>query len=163
VDDKPLSGSYAEDRQTKQAQADHEQGRFVLKTARSDPWSYLWLAIGTLLSLFHSGMWGITLASWLSSVFLLRFMRTKRVLRAFILVWLAIYVTAAITWRDILGFGLPPPIYLVIMAINTLLGGGLPYLADRLLAPRLRGFAATLIFPLAVTAMVSAPGASPAW
>ena len=83
----------------------------------------------------------------------MRFMRTQKVIRGFILVWLAIYVMGAITWRDILGFALPPPIYLVTLAINTLLIGGLPYLADRLLAPRLQGFVATLVFPLAVTAM----------
>ena len=29
----------------------------------------------------------------------------------------------------------------------------MPYLIDRLLSPRLKGFAATLVFPLAVTAM----------
>jgi len=39
------------------------------------------------------------------------------------------------------------------MAISTLLIGALPYLADRLLAPRLPGFAGTLVYPLAVTAI----------
>jgi apolipoprotein N-acyltransferase len=39
------------------------------------------------------------------------------------------------------------------MAISTLLIGGLPYLADRLLVSRLPGFATTLVYPLAVTAI----------
>jgi apolipoprotein N-acyltransferase len=44
------------------------------------------------------------------------------------------------------------PIYLV-MAFFIALMNSLPLLADRLLAPRLKGFAATLVFPLAVTAL----------
>jgi apolipoprotein N-acyltransferase len=45
------------------------------------------------------------------------------------------------------------PAYFGIMAANLLVLAILPYLADRLLAPRLKGFAATLVFPLAVTAL----------
>jgi apolipoprotein N-acyltransferase len=122
-------------------------------TGPSDRWSYLWLAIGTLLSLFSSGKWTIPLTAWLGTVFMIRFMRTQKVFRGLILVWLATYVTGVITWLDIVGFGMPLPVALVTLAVNTLLIGGLPYLADRLLAPRLKGFAATLIFPLALTAM----------
>jgi apolipoprotein N-acyltransferase len=127
--------------------------RLIMKEERastsiqSDRWSYLWLAIGTLLGFF----WVIPLTIWLSPVFMLRFMRTQKVWRGFILVWLASFVTIAITLRNMLP--MPLPVYLVTMAISSLTVGGLPYLADRLLAPRLRGFAATLVFPLAVTAL----------
>jgi apolipoprotein N-acyltransferase len=46
----------------------------------------------------------------------------------------------------------PPPTGIFFVAIGGLLQS-LPYLADRLLAPRLPGFAATLVFPLALTAL----------
>jgi apolipoprotein N-acyltransferase len=118
-----------------------------------DRWSYLWLAIGTMLSLFYSGKWTIPLAAWLVPVFMIRFMRTQKVFRGFILVWLAIYVTVVIAWWGMMPRALSIPIYLVLMAINTLTIVGLSYLADRLLAPRLKGFAATLVFPLALTAL----------
>jgi apolipoprotein N-acyltransferase len=119
-----------------------------------DRWSYLWLAIATALSLFHSGKWTIPLASWLLPVLLIRFMRTQKVFRGFILVWLATYVAnGVIAWWGMIDPSLSLPVQLVMMAINTLTLGGLPYLADRLLSPRLKGFAATLVFPLAVTAM----------
>jgi apolipoprotein N-acyltransferase len=77
-------------------------------------------------------------------------MRTQRVWLGFILVWLSGYVVLGITLRDMLP--LPLPMYLVSMAISSLTVS-LPYLADRLLAHRLKGFACTLVFPLAVTAV----------
>lgn len=120
----------------------------VNTTIKSDRWSYLWLAIATVLGFF----WTIPLTTWLGPVFTLRFMRTQKVWRGFILVWLASFVTFAVTLRDMLPF-FPLPVYLITIAVTALMGGTLPYLADRLLAPRLKGFAATLVFPLAVTIM----------
>jgi apolipoprotein N-acyltransferase len=111
-----------------------------------DRLSYLWLAIATLLGFF----WTIPLAVWFGAVFGLRFMRTQRVWRGFILVWLTGYVVLGITLRDMLP--LPLPMYLVSMAISSMIAS-LPYLTDRVLAHRLKGFASTLIFPLAVTAL----------
>jgi apolipoprotein N-acyltransferase len=116
-----------------------------------DRWSYLWLAIGTMLSLFSSGKWTISLAAWLGPVFMIRFMRTQKVFRGLILVWLTAYVIVVIAWWGLMP--LPLPIYLVVMAINILTIGALPLLVDRVLAPRLNGFAATLVFPLALTAV----------
>jgi apolipoprotein N-acyltransferase len=121
-----------------------------------DRWSYLWLAIGTMLSLFSSGKWTIPLAAWLLAVFMIRFMRTQKVLRGIMLVWLGTYVTAVVGWLGVMPGALPIPVtlvFLVILAISTLTIAGPCYLADRLLAPRLKGFAATLVFPLALTAM----------
>lgn len=117
---------------------------------RSDRWSYLWLLIGAVLSLFSNGRWTIPLATWLMAVFLLRFMRTQKVGRGFILVWLASSVTAIIAWAGLTPMELS--MHVATMGIGALVGS-LPYLADRLLVPRLRGFAATLVFPLASTAI----------
>jgi len=122
-------------------------------TMQSDRWSYLWFVIGAALSLFTTGQWSIPLVAWLQPIFFIRFMRTQKAFKGFILVWLATFVTGAIAWWNILGYGFGLPIFLVTIAINTLLIAGGAYVADRLLAPRLGGFAATLIFPLAVTAL----------
>ena len=120
-------------------------------TMQSDRWSYLWLAIGTLLGFF----WRVPLVWWLSPIFLLRFTRTQRVWRGFFLIWLSTFVTAAVSMYDMMNALMPSPlpVYLATMAVTGLLMGGLPYLADRLLASRLPGFAATLVFPLAVTSI----------
>lgn len=116
-------------------------------------WSYLWLVIGTLLTLFSTGQWTIPLATWLGSIFVIRFMRSQPVLRGYILAWLTNYAVVSIAWWPILGYGSSLPAFLIIMGINTLLIGALPYLVDRLLVSRLPGMAGTLVYPLTVTAL----------
>ncbi len=118
---------------------------------QADRWSYVWLAIGTLLGF----LWQIPLIWWLTPIFLIRFVRTQKVLRGFLLIWLSSSLTAGVALYDIMSVLMPSPlpVYLVTTAITALLMGGLPYLADRLLAPRLKGFEATLVFPLAVTTL----------
>ncbi|MEJ2303053.1 MAG: hypothetical protein P8Y14_16125, partial [Anaerolineales bacterium] len=112
-----------------------------------DRWSYLWLGIGTLLSFF----WVVPLLNWLSPIFLIRFMRTQKVRRAFLLAWLASFAFLGVTLRQMLPLELP--VYIVTILISSLTSTALPLLADRLLAPRLRGFLATLVYPLAATTM----------
>ncbi len=118
---------------------------------QTDRWSYLWLAIGTLLGF----LWQVPLVWWLAPIFLVRFMRTQKVWRGLLLIWLSTFLTVNVVMYSIMNALMPSPlpVYLVEMAITALIMGGLPYLADRLLAPRLKGFAATLVFPLAVTAL----------
>lgn len=118
----------------------------------SDRWSYLWLAIGTLLTLFSTGQWTIPIATWISTIFLIRFVRSQPVLRGYILAWLTNYLVVSIAWWNILGYGAPLPFFLITMGISTLVVS-LAYLADRLLVPRLNGFASTLVYPLAVTSI----------
>jgi apolipoprotein N-acyltransferase len=118
-----------------------------------DRWSYLWLVIGTAMTLFSTGQWTIPLLIWLGGIFVIRFMRTQPVWRGYLLVWLTNYVVVSIAWWNILGYGMPLPMFLITMGISTLLIGALPYLADRLLVPHLPGFAATLVYPLGVTAI----------
>jgi len=117
----------------------------------ADRWAYLWLAIGTILSLVSSGRWAISLAAWLGPVFMIRFVRTQKVSRGFILAWLGTYAANVIAWWGMMP--LPMGVSLAILAVSTFTIVGLSYLADRLLAPRLKGFAQTLAFPIALTAM----------
>jgi apolipoprotein N-acyltransferase len=118
-----------------------------------DRWSYLWLVIGTLLTLFSTGQWTIPLAAWLGSIFVLRFLRSQPVLKGYIFAWLTNFIVVSIAWWSILGYGSTLPAFLITMAISTLFIGALPYLLDRLLVPRLTGFTSTLVYPLAVTAL----------
>jgi apolipoprotein N-acyltransferase len=120
-------------------------------TIRPDRWSYLWLAIGTLV-LF---LWRVPLVYWLSPVFLLRFMRTQKVGRGFFLIWLSSFLTSIPPLYSILNALIPTPlpVFLIITAVFALMNSGTAYLVDRLLRPRLKGFAATLVFPLIMTVM----------
>ena len=125
-------------------------GEQTNSNTRLDRWSYLWLAIGVLLSLFVGPRWIIPLAPWLVPVFLIRFMRAQRVLWGFIPLAICFMVTSTVGAQGVMP--VPPPAGLLILVMLGLLQT-VPYLADRLLAPRLPGFAATLVFPLALTAL----------
>lgn len=115
----------------------------------TDRWSFLWLAISALLGLFSLGYWVIPLAAWLTTVFAIRFLRTQPVLPGFTIMVIVSIAVNAYAGRDLIP--MPFPMSIGLLAVQILLGS-LPFLADRLLAPRLQGLAATLVFPLAATA-----------
>ena len=117
-------------------------------TMQTDRWSYLWLVIGTAISFF----WTMPLVWWLSPILTLRFTRTQKVWRGFALIWLANILVIGVTQYGMLHALMPSPlpIYVITVAV-TALPFSLPFLADRLLAPRVMGFASTLVFPLAAT------------
>jgi len=110
---------------------------------------YLWLALGTLCSLFAAnGRWDIPLAAWLGPLFLLRFTRTRKPMSGFALAWLAsaIAMLFFLYQSQLLD---DPLVIMVCLLLSTMLT--LPYLLDRLITPRLRlgsGVLATLLFPL---------------
>ena len=119
-------------------------------TMQSDRRSYLWLVVGTLVSF----LWRMPLVWWLAPAFLLRFMRTQKVRRGFFLIWLSSFLASIPPLYYILNTMIPAPlpVFLIITAVFALMNNGIPYLVDRLLAPRLKGFASTLVFPLIMTA-----------
>lgn len=116
----------------------------------TDRLGHLWLGVGTVLSLFAMhGRWDMPAAAWLYSVFLLRYTRTRRPFVGFVGVWAASAVGAAF-WLYESGVAVLSPILLLCLALSTVLA--VPYLVDRLLAPRLGvagALAASLVFPLA--------------
>ena len=126
----------------------------MVSSIKSDRWVYLWLVIGALLLMLSAGRFGVALAAWLAPVFLIRFFRSQRVGRGYIFTLLFLFVAYGVAWRSILSFLIfeSLPVYLV-MAFFMALMGSLPFLADRCLAPRLKGFIGTLVFPLAVTTL----------
>ncbi len=118
-----------------------------------DRYTYLWLALYALLSLF-TVKWTVVAAVWLAPVFALRFLRGQKTGRGFLLLFVAAYISISIAWYEVAP--IPMAIYPIFMAINVLLGS-LPYLFDRLLTPRFQQdgsspFFSTLVFPLASTA-----------
>jgi apolipoprotein N-acyltransferase len=111
--------------------------------------AFLLLALFAILSLFTSGKWVVAPLIWIAPIFALRFMRGQKVWLGVVPIWLAIFIPSTFSWYKLQPF--PMPEYLIFMAIAALFGV-LPLLVDRLLTPHLGSrFAATLIFPLAVT------------
>jgi len=123
-----------------------------------------WLALlgGALLLPFAGGARPVGLAAWLVPMLLLRFLRRQPALRGLGLVLLLSLPGLAFQWRGVLPFhDWRQGGALVLIAFGTLL----PYLADRLLAPRLPGLAATLVFPtsLVTAERVAAWGPMGSW
>jgi len=117
---------------------------------KSDRWSYLWLAIGAILLVFFNGRWIIPLATWLAPVFLMRFLRKQKPARGLALVALTNILVFTISWQGMI----PVPgvfYYLVVAGIGLIYT--FPFLADRFIAPRVNGYASTLVFPLAWTTL----------
>jgi apolipoprotein N-acyltransferase len=112
-------------------------------TSKQDRWAYLWLFVGAGLLLFSNGRWFIPLATWLAPIFLIRFARTQPVVKGLGLLLVANVLANIFFWQGIIPGVLHLPVASGIGVIFWL-----PYLADRLLVNRLRGFAATLVFPL---------------
>ena len=120
----------------------------------TDNKAYLWLLIYALVTLL-SGKWTFFLASWIGSIFGLRFLRSKKTGRGILLFIIASYIPLVISWYGMTAFQMP--IYPIFMLLNAVIAA-IPFLLDRWLTPRfarnsLTPLGASLIFPLATTAV----------
>jgi apolipoprotein N-acyltransferase len=105
------------------------------------------LAAGLALFFFSNGRFVVPVAAWLAPIFLLRFFHKNRLGLSLAAGALLFPVAAGVMLYGII----PPalgPLFYGLAAYYGLLWF-LPYAADRLIAPRVRGFAATLVFPAA--------------
>lgn len=117
----------------------------------------IFLALGLLCWLFAANsFWDVAVAAWLAPFFLLRFTRTSPPLRSCVGIGLAALVVT-LFWQGVSHFYDPQQLLSVVnlLVLAILLSAHLllvvPYLLDRLLAPRLKRFSgvlASLIFPL---------------
>ncbi|MFO7996605.1 MAG: nitrilase-related carbon-nitrogen hydrolase [Dehalococcoidia bacterium] len=121
-----------------------------ITTKKSNYWPFLWLALSAVLVLFSNGKWNIPVATWLSLVFALRFWRTQPLKRAFIIYTLVYVIPFYFAWNGLVPIpGIGYPIFVVVISLfNASI-----FSIDGLLAPRLKGFGSTLVFPLALATM----------
>ena len=108
--------------------------------------SWFWLVLGAGALMFANGGWIIPLATWLMPVFMIRFIRSQKPAMGLLAAGLTRVAVGLVAW-----YGLIPapgwlyfPVTALFMAISFL-----PFLVDRLLAPRIKGLKSTLIFPMA--------------
>jgi len=112
--------------------------------------SWLWLAIAAALFVFTYGMYRNPLAGLLAPLFMIRFLRTRKVGGGYLLMMLALMAANMIAWWNNM-----PVMAIPVRIIFGLVVGLLytiPFLLDRVLVSRLSGFAATLVFPFACSA-----------
>ena len=122
----------------------------VNKYPQQDRWSYLWLGIAAVLFVFTYGMYRNPLAAILAQLFLIRFIRTQKTGKGYLLICPALIIANIISWWNLMPTN-PTPVRIILGFIFGLLYT-VPFLLDRVLVSRLQGFAATLVFPFTRTA-----------
>ncbi len=119
------------------------------KTPESTVLSWLCPLCAAVLLLFADGRNTIPLAAWLAPALMLRFVRTQAAWLGLPVAYLVMIVFRAVAMRGMIPIpGVFYYIFLVISGVSALL----PYLADRLVAPRLNGVLNTLVFPCTLVA-----------
>ncbi|MEW6730850.1 MAG: nitrilase-related carbon-nitrogen hydrolase [Acidobacteriota bacterium] len=112
--------------------------------------SFLLLLIAAGLLFFVNGRWDIPVAAWVGPIFMARFVSSQQLLRGLVACYLTLVLIVLIQLQDTF------PIPFINLYIVALVYGGfrfIPYLLDRLLSAKLPGVTATLVLPLAWTAM----------
>ena len=110
------------------------------------------LLAGSLLVGFSMGRWLAPLAAWIGPVLIMRYARDHKVGRGFLLILAANILAIFIGFGGIWVSGLPLPL-VPILAVSWGLLLSLPYLANRLVGARLKGFSSTFVYPLAATTL----------
>jgi len=124
--------------------------------------SWLWLAIATALLLFSNGVDNVPLAAWLAPVFVLRFVRQQSLKVGLPVAYVVLVATFAFQFRGMVPIpGVGYYIFLVAWGIPQVL----PFLIDRLMANKVPGLAASLVFPTAwaATEYVASLGPFATW
>jgi apolipoprotein N-acyltransferase len=114
------------------------------------PW--LWFGFAAVLWLFAGGRYAVGVAAWLAPVFMLRWLRGRRVAVGFPLAVLAAGTATFFAWRGIADVMMPVYWYTAFAGVAAAVYLT-PYFADRALSHRLHGFASTLVFPAAVVTL----------
>ena len=107
------------------------------------PWAAL--AVGTVLCVFSSGRWNIPVTAWIWPFLLLYFEKSQNWKKGLGFTLLALTIAHAIKWIGVFEAGFP-----IDEIVGAILGFTLiiPFVVDRIVAPRLKGIVATLVFPL---------------
>jgi len=123
-----------------------ELPRLADRPGVSGSWTWLWLAVATGLLLISSGANNVSLAAWLAPVFLLRFVRKQRAWVGLAVAYAVLVATMTFYFRGMIPIpGVAYYIFLVLWGLPMVA----PYFVDRLVAHRLTGLLATLVFPTA--------------
>jgi len=121
-----------------------------MNTQSNKNFSILLLLAGTLLVGFSMGRWLAPLAAWIGPVLIMRYARDHKGWQGYS------FVVASYILAFVIGFGanwasqFPLPVVPILAVFYGFLWS-LPYLADRLVGVRLKGFSSTLAYPLAAT------------
>jgi apolipoprotein N-acyltransferase len=123
---------------------------------------WIWLGIAAVLLLFSNGATTIPLAAWLAPVFILRFTRGQSLKVGLPLAYVLQVGAFSLQFRGmVLIPGIGYYVFLIVWGIPLVL----PYVVDRLIAHKLSGLTASLVFPTAcaVTEYAASYGPYGSW
>lgn len=116
---------------------------------KSEYWPYIWLVIGFIFLIFSNGIWNvIPIAAWLAPIFLIHFLRTQNKIKGLVI----FAPVSVIAWTIMLKDIYPGNVGLITALIYGTIFL-LPFLADRLITPKIDGYVSTLVFPSAWVTM----------
>lgn len=115
-----------------------------MNLAPGRPHSWIWLLPALAVLPFSNGTLAVPIAAWLAPVFLLRFVRTQRPVIGLPVAYVVLAATACFHFGGLMP--VPGNLVYFFSALFALVGF-LPYVADRLLTPRLGELTGTLVFP----------------
>jgi len=120
--------------------------RRAYKPAILESCSWIWLAIAATLLLLSYGQDNVPLAAWLAPLFMLRFVRTQTLKVGMPVAYFVLAVTCAFQLRGMVPIpGIGFYVFSLVWGIPLVL----PYVIDRVVANRLTGLGASLVFPAA--------------
>ena len=113
-------------------------------------YSFIYLVTGFILMFFTNGRWIIPIATYLSFIFLIRFLRLQKPLKGFLWIVLAGWISNIFIWKGMIpGSGFFYYFLMFIMSVST----SLIFLIDRIYTQKLKGVISTLVFPTAYVIM----------
>jgi len=115
--------------------------------------SYAWLFTGAILMYFSNWNWALPGATWLFSVFLLRYSRTQKVGSGLLILCLVSIIVGVISMWKLLSIDAIPPSFRIVSGLAVGIISLIPFVADRVIAPKLSGLTASLVFPCSWVAL----------
>lgn len=107
---------------------------------------YKWLILGGILMLFYNGRYTIPIAAWIGPLFIVKYYRTNKTKKSLSLCYLVMMLSSFFSFKGVTGIdgGIE---YIVLAGMSLVFF--IPFLIDKLMANKLKGFTSTLILPLA--------------
>lgn len=107
---------------------------------------YKWLIIGGILMLFYNGRYIIPIATWLGPLFIVRFYHTEKSKKSIALCYIVMMLSSFFSFKGVTGINGPIE-YLVLIIMSFIFF--IPFLIDRLVGMKVKGFLGTYVLPLA--------------
>jgi apolipoprotein N-acyltransferase len=116
------------------------------RSARSARSAWLLLAVAAVALAFANGRWYVPIAAWLAPLFLVLFLDGQPARRGLAAAFGVQLLAFFVNWQGMIPV---PGVWYYVIAATYAVVYFVPFVVHRLLAPRLRGFVATLVLPTA--------------